>query len=933
MAKAAIRLLERDHEVDVITGALRAAEAGSGCVLVLEGEQGTGKTSLLHFAVEEARRTDLTVLSASGAEWEQAFGYGLVKQLFDPLLTGLLELDGLWEGPGALAAPALGFGGSSPRQATSAHGLYWLVRRLARRAPVLVCVDDAQWADVESLQFLLYLVRRVAELRVAVMVGWRSGEMGPASALRAALEGGEGVTVLVPKALSRAAVALVVSDELGSPAGAALGQACFEVSGGNPFLTRELARTLAWGTTGPDGPPVERARQLSPLAVSRSVLARLARLPETVRQLAVSLAVLDLDATTTRVARLTGTDLASAEAGLQQLLDAYICDPAQPIPRLRHPLTRTVIYDQVARSVRGDLHRRAAELLDSEGLTDRAVAHLLVSSAAGAGWAVERLVAAAAALPHEAAVPLLERALAEPPSPTQRPTVLVAMGESMLRAGLPGALEHLQEGFATAVGPDLRYRALHSVVRALLLSGRADEAAELVEAEISMLEPGRAEQRVRLVAEMAELAMVSTELYARARPLLEETAKGLGGQTTHERAVLSALVARRYEQLDTPVGALADQAKRALGNAKQRLADRRSDSLWPSFVSNVLCRVDEQPFVRDLAGAALADAGVRRSALATAFAAGERGQAYLLMGALGPARQDLGHARYLAKLAGEYLALHFFVGLLVWALVEAGQLADAELVLEEDGLLTTTATPASPLLFGRATLRAAQGCYDEAARDIQELEDEVARRGVPLPAIGCRPLKARCLVASGHSLHARELLEEELSIALGFGVASEIGMARREHALLCAGEGRVAELAQAEADLAPTPRRLEHAKALLELGSALRRSSKRAEAREHLLSALEIADSCGAEPIRQRALRELRMQGDRPRRSERHGLEAFTATERRVAELVADGLTNAAISRLLVVSPKTVETHLNAAFRKLGIHRRTEIANALRSKT
>ncbi|MDA8302604.1 MAG: AAA family ATPase [Actinomycetota bacterium] len=930
MAKAASRLLERDHEVDVITGALRAAAVGSGGVLVVEGEPGIGKTSLLHFAVEEARRAGLTALSAGGAEWEQALGYGLVKQLFEPLLTGPVELEGLWEGPAALAAPALGFGGTSPRQATSAHGLYWLVRRLALRAPVLVCVDDAQWADVESLQFLLYLARRVAELPVAAVVGWRSGEAGPASALCAALEAGEGATVLAPRALSPEAVAVVVSDELGSPAGTALSEACFEATGGNPFLARELARTVAWEMTGPGGAPVERVRQLSPLAVSRSVLARLARLPETARQLAATLAVLDVDATTARAARLTGTGLSAAEAGLGQLVDAYICDPAQPLPRLRHRLIRTVIYDQVAPSVRADLHRRAAELLDSEGLPDRAVAHLLVSSPAGASWAVDRLVTAAAALPPEAAVPLLERALAEPPSPSQRPALLAAIGESMLRAGLPGALGYLQESFATATGPDLRYRALHSVVRALLLSGRAEEAAELVEAELSMVEPGQDEQRVRLVAEMAELAMVSTALSARARELLERTAEGLGGQTTHERAVLSALVARRYEQLDTPVGPLVSQAKRALGNTKQCLADRRSDSLWPSFVSNILCRLDEQPYVQDLAGAALADVGVRRSALATALAAGERGQAYLLMGALGPARQDLGQARYLAKLAGEHVALHFFVGLLVWALVEAGEPAEAELVLQHDGLLTTTATPASPLLFGRATLRAAQGRYDEAARDIQELEDEVARRGVPLPAIGCRSLRARCLAARGSTLEARGLLEEELRIALGFGVPSEIGMARREHALLCAGEGRLTELVQAEADLAPTPRRLEHAKALLELGSALRRSSKRAEARGHLLSALEVADSCGAEPVRQRALQELRALGERPRRSQAHGPASLTATERRVAELAADGLTTAAISRLLVVSPKTVETHLNAAFRKLGVHRRTELAKALR---
>ena len=123
--------------------------------------------------------------------------------------------------------------------------------------------------------------------------------------------------------------------------------------------------------------------------------------------------------------------------------------------------------------------------------------------------------------------------------------------------------------------------------------------------------------------------------------------------------------------------------------------------------------------------------------------------------------------------------------------------------------------------------------------------------------------------------------------------------------------------------------RLEHAKALAALGSALRHARRPAEAREPLREALELADACGAPALADEVRSELYAAGARPRTDAMAGVAALTATERRVAELAAGGETNRDIAQALFVTPKTVEVHLSNAYRKLGIRSRRELSAAL----
>jgi DNA-binding NarL/FixJ family response regulator len=129
--------------------------------------------------------------------------------------------------------------------------------------------------------------------------------------------------------------------------------------------------------------------------------------------------------------------------------------------------------------------------------------------------------------------------------------------------------------------------------------------------------------------------------------------------------------------------------------------------------------------------------------------------------------------------------------------------------------------------------------------------------------------------------------------------------------------------------LSESPALLERARSLGELGAALRRSGRRAAARESLEEALDLAARCGARPLVARVREELAAAGARPRRAWRTGVEALTPSELRVARLAADGHTNREIAQELYVTPKTVEGHLARTYAKLGIARRAELLRVL----
>ena len=211
--------------------------------------------------------------------------------------------------------------------------------------------------------------------------------------------------------------------------------------------------------------------------------------------------------------------------------------------------------------------------------------------------------------------------------------------------------------------------------------------------------------------------------------------------------------------------------------------------------------------------------------------------------------------------------------------------------------------------------------------DIGRVFEEAGGRNPAM--IAWRSHAALALLQLGTQNEARRLAREELELARTWGAPRALGAALRVAGLVEGGDEGLALLEKAVEVLADSPAKLEHAKARTDLGAALRRANRRSDAREQLRRALELATICGAVPLVQRAETELLATGARPRRISLRGLESLTPSERRVAEMAAEGPTNREIAQALFVTPKTVEVHLSSVYRKLGISSRAQLARTL----
>jgi len=178
-------LFEREDELGRIDALLALAQAGSGDMLLITGPAGIGKSVLLGVARERARLAGMQVLSGCGRELESGFSFGVARQLFEPLLSGAEETDqdALLAGAAHRALTALEGDTDHSRPTVrsdppfaAVHGLYWLAVNASEIAPVLLAIDDLQWADQASLRFVLYLADRLWGLPVGLALTWRTGE-------------------------------------------------------------------------------------------------------------------------------------------------------------------------------------------------------------------------------------------------------------------------------------------------------------------------------------------------------------------------------------------------------------------------------------------------------------------------------------------------------------------------------------------------------------------------------------------------------------------------------------------------------------------------------------------------------------------------------------------------------------------------------------
>ena len=934
-------LLERDRELELIGVLLEGCVAGEGGVLLVEGPAGIGKTALLESASGRAREAGVRVLGARAGELERELAHAVVRQLFEPSLATVAarERATLLAGAAGLAAPVVAPG---PAPATALvsdqafpviHGLYWLTANLARSGPVLLIVDDAHWCDRPSLRFLLYLARRLEGLSVAILLAARMREPDAEVQLLDQIAAEPLTRALAPAALSVGAVGELVRASLGSPDERFV-LACYDAAGGNPFLTRELLGALERDRISPTAAAAGQVSELGPRTVRRAIVLRLARLPGSSGLLAQAVAVLGTGAQLRHAASLAGLDERPASAAVDTLAAVEILKPQLPLEFV-HPIVRAAVYDDLAPAARSLAHMRAARLLAAEDADpEQVAAQLLACEPAGEPWVAEQLRAASrTALARgapETARAYLERALAETRGSPDRASLLYELGQVEALTRDPLAFAHLQEALRLSDEPAARALIADQLFGLLLFAGQWDAALAMVDSALH--EPaGRDSDAVtRLETMRAAMAGVDPRLVEHVDRDLARL-KGLarrGGTASRPLSVLlGVLAAWRIDDIDQTTGLV----ERGLDGG--RLLREEGAEAWLPQALTALIAVDQLDRAQRLADEILTEGSRRGSVFGVSAGSSFRGWVHAQRGALRDAEADLRVGFGLAVEHGLTFALPSIFRHAIDVMPERPGLADIAALVEQVELppaFEATAQGAQ-LLDVRSRLRLLRGDVPAAIADLRRCGEILDATHLTNPIMSSwRSTLALALRVTAPE-DAAQLIAEELDLAHATGLPRPLGVAFRAAGLLAGDERGIELLRDAVSTLSRSPSKLEQARALTDLGGMLRRVGRRAEARQPLREGVQLARHCGAERLAERAERELRLAGAKPRRLAFSGAESLTASELRIAEMAASGLTNQQVAEALFVTSKTVENHLGRIYQKLGIHSRDAITDALRA--
>jgi DNA-binding CsgD family transcriptional regulator/tetratricopeptide (TPR) repeat protein len=932
-------LLERDNELATVAALIASTAGGRGVrLLAIEGPPGIGKTALIAEAKSLGQDAGLRVLGARGSELEGSFSYGVVRQLFEPLLTSLRaeERADLLAGAAALTEPLfdptqVAAEPAADSSLASLHGLYWLTANLAAQRPLLLAIDDLHWCDVPSLRWLAYLLPRIEGLDVVVVAGLRPDEPGEDPRLLAQIVSDPLAGVIRPSPLSTEAATRLLRETLSPEADDAFCAACREETAGNPLLLRELVHAIADEGLAPTVASVPRLRRLGARAGARAVSIRLSRLAPEATTLARAVAILGDDADPRQAAALADLDEQGASEAAEALARVDVLQQGPPL-RFVHPLIRSAVYEALPSLDRDSAHARAARLLANAGAEpERVAVHLLRSPPAGDAQVVATLRDAAQRAgsrgASESSVAYLRRALAEPPRAAERPEVLLELGSAEAQIDGDASIEHLQEAHGLIEDPIRRAETALMLGRQLFLL-RGEQSDAVYRHALDELAGADAELGRLLEAGLITNGLFSSSLHGAALERLERIRGRVGDQTPGERLLL-ALLAYHEARAGAPAAEAVPLARRAL-------AEGRADvgaAFVPACTVLAMADLDEVLVIYE---DALAEAHRRGSTFAFAAAKVFRAQTLVWRGDLAEAEAEAREALVGAEAWG--VSARFSghaTAFLADALMEQGKLEDAAAVLERAGFGESLPESAR-LLYLRdssARLRILRG---DLAGGLAELLDTGRRFeavGSRNPAfIAWRSPAALALQQLGEQSEASRLAAEELEVARTWGAPRALGAALRVAGLIESGTRGLALLEEAVEVLRDSPAKLEHAKARTELGAALRRANRRSDAREQLRHAVEVATSCGAMTLAARAERELLATGARPRRIALSGVDSLTPSERRVAEMAAEGPTNREIAQALFVTQRTVEVHLTSIYRKLGINSRSELAVTLAAR-
>jgi DNA-binding CsgD family transcriptional regulator len=908
-----LQLLERVRAEQAIEAAMAAAAAGAGGTVALVGSPGIGKTAMLGWATSLARDRGFAVAHSVASPMERGLPFGLLGQ-------AIVELGG---NPVEDVAELARAGGQSARFYRT---LRWL-GEVAGERPVLVALDDLHWADGDSLELLGFLCRRLATLAVLV-VGTLRSQPPPAQALVDELALSQRARVITLEPLSRDGGAQLLERVLGRELDHAQATDLWRSCAGTPLLLEAAARSLAEGRP-PRGTPSAGAGGDSSL-----LLNRFADVEEEGFQYVQAGAIFGVFFDHAKAATLAGVSAAAADAALERLVGAGVLeDLGHGSVAFVHPLFAQALLDAQPSALRARRHAAAFELVVSQGGPDALAAeHAALADLRGDPLAVEITArAGAAALAQgalHAASAHLESAvlLAGTPAPTE---VLLLHGQVLVaQAEIAPVRTLCAELLSRELDASTRARVLCLLARVEALASRPAQAQQLFmqAAAVDTDPPGRA-------AVLCD-ALLTCLASAPAGWVLDtaDRALELVGERTPQQRVLRFV--RAY-------AALLGRCEAAEAMAwSEEVVRAGARSLWSAQGWNLTvavhtlnaCKVLERYdlattlFEREYEDAVAAGAPVLMAGLAVAHAdvllrLGRPGEALELVertNAISHRRvhpwSDLAAAVLLAELGQDERArVHIETLRAFVAEIPDDQFAVVSLWLQ--------------LLDGRSQLA---GGHRAAASDTMARAGEIAKLGgrnepslVPWAGVA---LEAH--LAAGRRERVAALLAELETAAASLPSAWPAAVLALGRAGLAALDGAT-ELADeryqgAIALFAAGAQPLEHASALTSFGTHLRRSGRPRDARDPLARALAICETAGSERLARIARAELAASGGRRRRRSDDG-SALTAQERRVAGLAAQGLANGQIAAALHLSPKTVSSHLQRVYHKLGMHSRREL--------
>ncbi len=895
---------------------------GAGTTWLIEGRPGLGKSRLVEQAASAARQAGFAV------------GYGAAEPGDAAVPLGVL-MDALFEGSRpVLDRSALNQAHASPEQR------YWLLQDIqalleqaALRQPVLVCLDDLQWADSGTSAALRSLPARLSYLPVGWVLAFRPpGADGDLSRAVAELRrAGAGTSVL--GRLDQAAVADVAADVLGAaPDEAVLAMA--EGMHGNPFFLIELLSGLREEhlVSLHAGRATVRETRL-PLRVRDSMRRRLGRMSPAARKIAAVAASMGRRFTVAQLAAVLDLPASALLDPLQELIDSELLAEGGETLSFTHDLNREAVRGSQPSSAVQALDRQAATALLAAGALPLEVATQLAASAApGDEVAITTLMKAADALsgtdPGQAA-DLARRALelTTPRHPLRGPLAAraaivlhaagrteeaIAFADGALRQALPAGQEaEVRLSIASlfsispevradscrralalpGVPPDLRARLLAQLLYNLVVAVRLHHAEQLL-GEVREAAAATRDGAAQFTLDMSEatlryihghfgtaLALVDAML-----PGSTGTGDDSKGQLTHHlRCRILAETDRFDEALATVTEGIRSAQQGRQARAVQLFeANRARQMLQLGYLADAATALEGRfsPEEAHLVVSVLdADAVVvlGRVALHTAdqrqteFTAAVA-QGMLKSGVPGVDRHAVWLLALQAQAAGDPAAAHRWLTALG----------------ENERLTIFPLFPVDPA-DDPQLVRIALGCGDRELAGVVTAAAE--RRRDINPA-------APAVLAS--TAHARGLLTGDTSL-----------------------------LAEAVMVLQAGRRRLALASALEDLAVAQLRAARRQEAIAALDRALIVYAGCGASWDQARVRRRLRRLGIQRRlpaeRRPARGWAAMTDSELAVARLVADGLTNREVAERLYISPHTVSGHLRHAFEKLGINSRVAL--------